>query len=167
MMSTAFSRTMQSLDADDFRGSVVGLALVTALLAAWSAWFLLAQIALHEISDTAHLEVDAIGTVARRGDLKLVAVFPATALGRVRPGQLARLRLDSFPGLPSGGIAATVATVTNAPQNGRVHVELAIQPDPTAAIPLREGLYGTVEIEVERVSPATLLLRAVGQRVGQ
>ncbi len=166
-MSTAFSRTMRSLDADDFRSSVVGLALVTVLMVGWFAWFVLARVALYEVSDSARLQMDERGTVAQRGELKVVAGFPAAALGRVQPGQTARLHLDGFPGTQNEGIAATVATVTSAPQNGGVYVELAIQPDLAAAIRLQGGLMGAVEVEVERVSPATLVLRAVGQRVGQ
>ena len=33
-------------------------------------------------------------------------------------------------------------------------------------IPLQHGLPGTVEVEVERVSPATLVLREVGKHLG-
>ena len=93
-MSAAFSRSMLSLDADHFKASLLGLFLAAALLV---AWFLLTHVALCEISDTARLELDALGTVTQRGELKLVADFPAAALGRIQPGQAARLRLDGFP----------------------------------------------------------------------
>lgn len=98
MNPLAFPRSVRSLDADDLRGSVVGLALVTALLVAWSAWFFLALVGLYEVAATARVEVDALGTVAPPGKLKLVADLRAVALGRIQPGQAAQLRLDGFLG---------------------------------------------------------------------
>jgi WD40 repeat protein len=62
-MSTAFHRSMRSLDTDRFHGSLLGLLSAAALLVAWLAWFLLARVALCEISDTARLELDALRTV--------------------------------------------------------------------------------------------------------
>jgi hypothetical protein len=60
--------------------------------------------------------------------LKITTDFlPPAALGRIQPGQPARLRLDAA--LP---------------------------------IPLQHGLPGTVEVEVDHVSPATLVLRTAG-----
>ena len=38
--------------------------------------------------------------------------------------------------------------------------------DPASPVPLQHGLPGTVEVEVARVSPATLVLHAVGKRLG-
>jgi membrane fusion protein (multidrug efflux system) len=44
-----------------------------------------------------------------------------------------------------------------------VRVELEVLADPTSAIPLQHGLPGTVEIEVERLLPAKLVLRIAGK----
>ena len=48
--------------------------------------------------------------------------------------------------MPTGGVVAVDRTV------------------PTW-IPLQHGLTGTIEVEVERVSPAALLLRSLGKRL--
>ena len=45
-------------------------------------------------------------------------------------------------------------------------MELVLPADPDTAIPLQHGLPCAVEVEVERVSPATLLLRIAGARLG-
>lgn len=112
-------------------------------------------------------EGDILGAVVPPGDLRVVAQFlPSTALGRLRPGQPARVRLEGFPWAQFGSLAATVARVANEARDGRIRVELSLQRDPASPIPLQHGLPGTVEVEVERAAPATLVLRAVGKRLG-
>jgi multidrug resistance efflux pump len=110
---------------------------------------------------------DKIGAIVPASGLRVVAFFhPSSALGRIRPGQPAELRLEGFPWGQYGSIRATVASVTNEPRDGRIRVDLAIEPDPNSPIPIQHGLPGTVEVEVERASPANLLMRAVGKRLG-
>jgi membrane fusion protein (multidrug efflux system) len=109
-------------------------------------------------------EGERIAAVVPTSALKVVADFvPAVVLGRIRPGQSAHVRLDSFPWAQYGTIAATVVNVASEATNGRVRVELIPSPVHTGPIPLQHGLPGMIEIEVERVAPATLILRAAGQ----
>src|SRR5215470_1016606 len=110
---------------------------------------------------------DTLGVVLPAGALRVVAHFlPASALGRVQPGQPARLRLDGFPWAQYGTVAATVSSVATEARDGLIRVELQLPPETPTAIPLQHGLPGTVEVEVERISLATLMLRAVGSRLG-
>jgi len=110
---------------------------------------------------------DLLGVVLPVGALRVVAHFlPAVALGRVQPGQPARLRLEGFPWAQYGSVAATVSSVANEARDGVIRVELRLVSEALTAIPLQHGLPGTVEVEVERASPATLVLRGVGQRLG-
>jgi membrane fusion protein (multidrug efflux system) len=112
-------------------------------------------------------EGEKLGAIVPTSVLKVVAEFaPSVALGRIRSGQRARLRLEGFPWTEYGGVSATVSNVASEPRGDRVRVELTISPDSPSAIPLQHGLPGTVEVEVERVSPASLLLRAAGRRLG-
>jgi membrane fusion protein (multidrug efflux system) len=113
-------------------------------------------------------EGQKLAAIVPEGRLKVVAEFaPSAALGRVRPGQPARLRLLGFPWTEYGTIAATVETVAGEIRAGTVRVELAIQPTPQSAVPFQHGLPGSVEVEVERVAPATLVLRAGGRLLTQ
>jgi multidrug resistance efflux pump len=110
---------------------------------------------------------DTLGVVLPEGVLRMVAYFPpAIALGRVQPGQPARLRLEGFPSAQYGSLAATVTSVADEARDGLIRVECRLGSEARTAIPLRHGLPGTVEVEVERVSPATLVLRAAGKRLG-
>jgi membrane fusion protein (multidrug efflux system) len=104
-----------------------------------------------------------IGVVVPSGRLMAVAQFaPSSALGRIRPSQSARLRLDGFPWAQYGTIDARVTRVANEIRDGSVRVELAVEAPANPAIRLEHGLPGSVEVAVERVAPLTLLLRAAG-----
>lgn len=104
-----------------------------------------------------------LGTLIARGKVKVIASFaPSDALGRVRAGQRGQLRLNGFPWVQYGSIEAKVHHVASVPDQGRIRVELHVMNQSTTTIPLKHGMPGALEIKLERVSPATLLLRAVG-----
>jgi membrane fusion protein (multidrug efflux system) len=108
-------------------------------------------------------EGEKIGAVVPPGKLKVIADFlPASALGRIRPGQPARLRLQGFPWTQYGAVAARVIRVASELRNERVRVDLVADADAASLSPFQHGLPGTVEIEVDRISPATLVLRTAG-----
>src|SRR5262249_19890978 len=65
-----------------------------------------------------------------------------------------------------GSVTDRVASVADEARDGRLRVECSITPDPASLIPLQHGLPGAVEVEGARVSPATLVLHAVGKRLG-
>ena len=107
----------------------------------------------------------ALGTIVPHGDLHVVAYFAADrALGWVRPGALARVRLDAFPWTWFGQVEATVEEVALEPKDGLLRVELALGASPRGDLVLAHGLTGEVEIEVEEASPLSLLLRAAGRQ---
>jgi membrane fusion protein (multidrug efflux system) len=109
-------------------------------------------------------EGDKLGAVIPEGSLRIVAEFsPASALGRIRAGQPAIMRLDGFPWNQYGAVSATVSRVASEPRDGRVRIEMIADPTGRISIPLQHGLPGTVEVEVESVSPAMLALRAAGR----
>ena len=88
---------------------------------------------------------------------------PSTSVGRVRAGQRARLRLLGFPWTKYGSIPATVNRVGNEPKDGQIRVELLLRPRPASASPCSTGCRRAAEIEVERVSPASLVLDSAGR----
>jgi len=110
-------------------------------------------------------EGDYLATIVpESGKLTAVAGFaPPAALGRIRAGQAARIRLHGFPWTQYGTVKATVSRVASETRDGQVRVELDLHPEPGSSIPLQHGLPAEVEVEVERVSPAVLVLRAAGK----
>ena len=134
---------MRSLHADGRSRRVIWFLLIpVAVLAAWSAWFIQARVPRYELSDRA-----VVDTTSR-----IIAEF--SSANQIRSGQAARFQTNS------GNVTAHVTHVAALP-NGRAHVELAIDSNSSQPSP---GTSGTVEVVIESVSPAALLLRAAGER---
>lgn len=105
-----------------------------------------------------------LATIIPQGDLLIVADFdPTTALGRIRPGQTARFRLEGFSWVQFGTIEATAIRVAGESRDQSLRAEFRIKRDATRGLVLRHGLPGRIEVRVETVSPARLLLRSAGR----
>lgn len=125
------------------------------------------------IGDIARLHPGAYAAAGQRllsvvpdGPLVVIADFPPpTAMGRIHPGQRARMRLDGFPWVQFGSLEAVVTTVASEARDGGLRVEFSLIGNPPATL-AQHGLSGTIEVEVERVTPATLVLRAGGLLLG-
>jgi multidrug resistance efflux pump len=108
---------------------------------------------------------EVVGMIVPSGELEIVAQFdPSAAIGRIAVGQTATLRLAGFPWTQYGSIQARVTRVSSELREGKVRVELDIHSVPPA-IMLEHALPGSLEVEVEQASPASLLLRAAGRRL--
>jgi multidrug resistance efflux pump len=108
-------------------------------------------------------EGDKLAAVIPSGKLRVVANFdPPAALGRIRPGQHARLRLEGFPWAQYGSVSATITNVASEIRDGSIRVEMAIDENSSSRIPLQHGLPGSVEVQIESVSPASLVMRTAG-----
>ncbi len=111
---------------------------------------------------------EELARIVPSGQIGAVAWYqPAEAVGRIRSGQHARMRLDGFPSTQFGTIPATVAVVDSETVDGRIRVDLDIDPERPTNIELQHGMVGNVEVEVDRLSPAALLMRAVGKLLDQ
>ncbi|HYL37366.1 MAG TPA: hypothetical protein VEV17_15735 [Bryobacteraceae bacterium] len=139
----AFARTLRALDADDFRISNIALFLAMALLAGWTAWLFAARIPQYETAQDARLQGPEI----------VIADFPLSARPRIRPAQRALVETGGPP------LRAEVASIDSAVRDGMLQVELRL----SAGSEQTPASRVTVQIEVERVSPASLLLRAIGR----
>jgi membrane fusion protein (multidrug efflux system) len=106
---------------------------------------------------------DRICTIVPDGEVKVIALFaPAMALGRVREGQVARVRLEAFPWTQYGSATARVSSVAGELHDGKIRVELALDRNERSTLPFQHGLPAEVNVEIERVSPAALVLRSIG-----
>jgi len=86
-------------------------------------------------------EGDKLAAVIPAGKLRVVANFdPPAALGRIRAGQHARLRLEGFPWAQYGSVTATVTNVASEIRDGSIRVEMALDANSGSRIPLQHGL---------------------------
>ncbi len=109
---------------------------------------------------------DHLATVIPTAELKVVAGFPPSdALARVRRGQPAQLRLDGFPWTEFGSLSSEVTRVSGEARDGKLWIDGSVVAGSDSMIPLQHGMPGTLVVEVERVSPAELMLRAAGRAV--
>lgn len=151
-MPTPFANTLRSLNADRFHASLIGLGVALLLLIAWGSWFLLARITIYEVSPAAVVAKDGF----------VIADFPAARLERIRRGQAAWL----YP-VPDGtkahlSVPAVVIDSIRTPSAETAQVKLFPVVDRDLSEILSAGQKVRVEIEVESVSPAVLVLRTSG-----
>ncbi len=106
-----------------------------------------------------------LGAIIPDGDLEVIANFlPAQAIGRIKPGQTAQIRLRGFPWVEHGSLVGRVERVASEPRDGTILVAFAIESVPPT-IALEHGLPGSVEVSLEETTPASLLLRTAGRRL--
>lgn len=109
-------------------------------------------------------EAQNLGSIVPVSHLRVVAQFPAeAALGRIREGQPGTLRLNAYPWAEFGAVATTVVRVAQEIRDGKVRVELDIQPSGSFRGRIEHGMPGSIEIVVEHVNPLGLILRTSGQ----
>jgi multidrug resistance efflux pump len=105
-----------------------------------------------------------LASIIPDGRLHVVAQYPAeAALGRIRIGQSAAMRLQAFPWSEFGTVSATVTAVAQEIRDGKVRVELAVSTDSSFHGQLQHGMPGELEITTEHVSPLSLVSRTAGQ----
>jgi hypothetical protein len=148
-MSLQFSRSIRSLRIDSFRASRIGLLLGLLIMSALIAWFFFAKVTLYETS----------ASISFTENGRLMAVFTPEAIKRIQPGQSAILRLS--PGADQSSINASALVYGVETEQNNVEL-LVMTPGLSAEIP-KEKLSGQVEVEVEYITPAKLVLRTSGK----
>ena len=109
---------------------------------------------------------EVIATVVPRDEVHMVAEFaPELAVGRIVPGQKARIQLSGFAWTDYGMLDATVVHVASEPRDGTIRTELVLQAGAASRIPIQHGLPGSVDVRVEEATPLALILRSVGAAV--
>lgn len=148
--STAFPRSTRALHADSLVPGLAILIILMVLLLGWLLWLLLFQIPFYATSQSARVTPEAL----------VVADFPADVLSQIRPGQEA-LFVPAARGNPAAQGRALTASVVEIDTVQR-KVWLLFTADPEAQRQLAPGLRGEARVVVEKRSPLSLILEAVG-----
>jgi hypothetical protein len=151
-MSLQFSRSLRSLNVDSYRATRVALVLASILMLALILWFFFAGVSLFETSQEVSFTEDG----------RLVANFPKETIGRVQPGQPATLRVYTASNQPPVNVRAVVFDVPP----GSTQAELLVMSEDIPEEFNPEGVQSQVEVQVERVTPFTLVMRSSGKYIG-
>lgn len=155
----AFAKSERALVRRDHR-PLIATVVALILLAGWVGWLTAGRVTVYVRSDEATTEASSS---APSNDLRVVGLFPAaTAIGRLEPGQPAIMRLSAFPWTEYGVLHARVSKIATEAKDGAVRVELDVEQG-SERIPSRQGLLGSLEVEVESLRPWQLILRAAGE----
>lgn len=140
---------MRSLKVDSYRASLVGILLASAIMLALVVWFFSARITLFESSNSVSMTEDG----------HLMVRFPAESMTRLRQGQPAVLRVTAGSDQTVTPLPAMVFTI----QPGSNDVEIILTTNEIPENLLAQGFKGQVQVEAEYVTPAVLVMRAMGK----
>lgn len=147
-MSTQFSRSMRSLKSDHFRASIIGMILLIVIIMLLIIWFFGAKTTLYEHSADVKLSPNG----------QFSAKFEDQAMERIQSGQHAVLKVKSGGDLNSVSVPAIV--IGTQPESNQV--VFVIVADEVSMDIFQEGVKGEVEVEVEALTPAELVMQSSG-----
>ena len=128
------------------------MVVVLLLLVIWGAWFFAAGVPIRQSSASAQVT----------GPQQVSATFPSDSSVGIIRGQMVDFHPAGNIGALNGPIPGMVSRVSEDTSGDLTLVEIALRLERSMPSPLQEGLKGRVDIELERVSPATLILRSAG-----
>jgi hypothetical protein len=159
-----FSRTHRALRSDAPRAWLALVAVASSFVVAVTVWSLCATVPMVEVGERARIVASSMEAAPAHAWLD--AEFAPPAGAQLRPGQPARLRLASSPSLADRVIPGRIDEIGRSPRlEAEAPVALRVKFLPaTAGSRLAIGTGGTLEVEVDRLHPADLILRwAVGR----
>ena len=152
-MSLQFSRSLRILRVDNFRLARFGMLFSILLMAGLLVWFFLAKVTLYENSTSLKFQQDG----------RIVATFSEEGLQRIRMGQAVLVRLNMGPDQP---LVTLPAAIYEIPQDTD-QVELVMMTNDLPSEALSGKVSGRAEVEVEYLTPAQLVIRAMGKALNQ
>lgn len=96
---------------------------------------------------------ESVVEIASQSQVEVEAFFPVSALGRLRPGQPARVRLDLGESAESRPWQGIVQRIETEPSERGLRVQLKLADSGGSENSLRHGTPARVEVVVDRLSP--------------
>lgn len=154
-MAASFNQSIRSLAADKFRPMLLVTIFAAVILTAWGIWFFAGSVTLFE--RTQAIRITPAGVVE--------AVFTPAQAAKIRVGQSGWLRLAG-EGEAAGFVPLLVVAVATdgAAQKSMVSFYVADEALYPAVVGSAGSAVGRVEVVVEQISPARLVLRSTGRQ---
>lgn len=132
----AFARTVRALEADDFRASKFGLVVAAVLIGAWVWWMLAARVPRYASTNDVRIEAG-----------QAIAYFPLGTAVHAGQSAIVTHGDESIP--------ARVESI----DGERVQLVFSARP-----VTLTNASSASAEVEIARVSPASIALGVVGRK---
>lgn len=143
---TDYTKSAFSISTDNLLVRLFAAACLAFLLVAWVLWFFLANLSFYEVSKSATINTNGA----------IVAQFEAQTIKRLKVGQYALFQSKSTTTTSSTSIRLHITKIDTKSH----YVELwSVDPN---TLKNQKERTGQVKVEVETVTPATLVLRAAG-----
>jgi hypothetical protein len=155
-MSIPFTQSMHSLHVDHGRFSLLSVSVAIVLVLLWGLWFFIPSVTIYATGNLVKINRDG----------NLVAQFASHDRDRLQPGQAAKIRLPTAQPKQGASLSATLLEI--APTEADDHIEVILYStsyDTNDMKLLVPGNSSQVEVEVETISPALLLMRVSGQYI--
>ena len=141
-----YTKSAFSISTDNLLVRLFGATCLALLLVGWVLWFFLANLSFYEASKSATINTNGA----------IVAQFEAKAIKRLKPGQYALFQPKSTTTTTSTSMQLRIANIDT-----KSH-QVDLWPVDPNALKNQKERTGQVKVEVEKVTPATLVLRAAG-----
>lgn len=148
-MNNQFPQLTRTFNRDGYRLAMIFASLLTLLLIGGYLWLFTSQVTLIEYSTQASVTENGL----------IEATFSPNALAKIRPEQVAHIKIANSSGEQSNTLSAIVL---NTPFNEENTIQLVMTEQTRANTLTNTTMILEVAIEIERVTPATLLRRAAG-----
>jgi hypothetical protein len=142
---TDYTKSAFSISTDNLLVRLFAATCLALLLVGWALWFFLANLTFYEASKSATINTNGA----------IVAQFEAKAIKRLKLGQMALFQPKSTT-TTSTSIQLRIAKI-----DSKSH-KVDLWPVEPNALKNQKEPTGQVKVEVETVTPATLVLRAAG-----
>ena len=142
---TDYTKSAFSISTDNLLVRLFGATCLAILLVGWALWFFLANLSFYEASKSATINTKGV----------IVAQFEAKAIKRLKQGQSALFQPNNATNTLTS-IQLRIAKIDT--KNNKVD----LWPVDSNSLKNQKERTGKVKVEVEQVTPATLVLRAAG-----
>lgn len=151
-MASPFARSIRSIEADKFSLSIVTSSIAAVVIVLWAVWFFFAQITIYVDSN----QIDVVGNGYVR------TMLSANEAKNIKQGQPAIIQFDGEIGEQFGVVDAFVNEIARDTEITELELYTPKHYRQLDSI-INEGVSGVIRVQVETISPAGLILRAMGQ----
>ncbi|MBF0119268.1 MAG: hypothetical protein HQK79_10570 [Desulfobacterales bacterium] len=174
-MASPFVRTMRSFHADSYYASFIGILISMFFMTLWFIWFFTANVSIYKKSTYAVLTSQEgiktdfpsspfgiVNTMEEKRGKVVISEFPIDAKDIIKRGQNASFIVEDAVTHKRRKVPAIVTKLASQFPQKKIAVELIAFMDKKIFKEIKAGTTGQVNIEVNRETPAKMVMRMSG-----